>query len=348
MSKKFLIALLTIWLGVVLTPSLAHAQDAEWRVTSRSGVVRLREPGRAPRDAGLNDSLRPGTTVTTGAASAATIENGAQRMTMSANSRMTIARSSSPGMTGILQNLGSILFQVDRRRVQHFRVETPRLAAVVKGTTFTVTVNSHFERVDVAQGLVEVRANQGGAMREVASGQSVRVADTEPRELVMNASAGASAGDGGSSIRQAGDGDVPQIGESAAQPAPLRGQLDFFSTDDASAAGGAAALHAGAGAQNDGAAQLALERRAQDAQARLGRLSSEDSPAIVRFMALYLGGSFALGFAFFFVARRIAALGRPVKPVKKKPPQEPETQIPRWLRRRPGGFSKIAGLDTKP
>lgn len=335
-------------LGFVIAPPIAHAQDADWRVMSRSGVVRLREPGRAPRDARVNDRVHPGTTVTTGASSAAVIANGVQRMTMSANSRMTIARSSSPGMTRILQNLGSVLFQVDRRRVQHFRVETPRLAAVVKGTTFTVTVNSRFERVDVAQGLVEVRANQGGATREVPGGQSVSVADSEPRELVMNGSAADPGGTADSATRQASDGGIPPVGESAVEAAPLRGQLDFLSADDASRAGGDATLHTDASAQSAGAGRLELEQHARSARARIGQLGSEDSMAMFRFIAWYLGGSFALGFAFFFVARRFSALGQPRKAAKKRPPQEEEAQIPRWLKQRPGGFSKIAGLDTKP
>ncbi|MGD9966047.1 MAG: FecR domain-containing protein [Hyphomonadaceae bacterium] len=343
MINKLLIALATVWLGFALAPSLAYAQDTAWRVTSFSGVVRVREPGRAPHDAGLNERLRPGTTVTTGAASAATIENNAQRMTMSANSRMTIARSSAPGMTRILQNLGSILFQVDRRRVQHFQVDTPRLAAVVKGTTFTVTVNSRFERVDVAQGLVEVRANDGGATRDVAAGHSVSVADSAPRELVMNQGSGASGGTGDGGVRQNG-----QVGESAAETSELRGQLDFQSGNAASTAGGQASLNTDAGADLAGAGQLALERGAQAAGVRLNQVGSEDSMALVRFIAMYLGGSFAIGFAFFFVARRFAALGQPKKAVKKRAPEEPEAQVPRWLRQRPGGFSKIAGLDTKP
>ena len=42
--------------------------------------------------------------------------------------------------TTIIQQAGSILLEVEKRNVKHFQVETPYLAAVVKGTQFRVTV----------------------------------------------------------------------------------------------------------------------------------------------------------------------------------------------------------------
>jgi len=136
-------------------------------------------------DAVLNQRLRPGATLITGADSRVTLENGAQRIVMTPNSRMTIAAISDDGMTRILQDLGSLLFQVDRREAQHFRVETPLLAAVVKGTTFTVSTGSQQDMVHVSQGLVEVRANEGGAVSDVAAGVTARVARTAPGAITM-------------------------------------------------------------------------------------------------------------------------------------------------------------------
>ncbi|HCK83285.1 MAG TPA: hypothetical protein DHW63_01805 [Hyphomonadaceae bacterium] len=163
----------------------AFAQDAPWRVTELQGLVRVAEPGRSLSDARLNASLPVGATVTTGGQSRATIENGAQRIVMTANSRMTIAPDSASGLTRILQDMGALLFQVDRRENRHFQVETPLLAAVVKGTTFTVTAGGGEDMVHVAQGLVEVRANQGGSANDVGAGQTVRVTRGEPAVVAM-------------------------------------------------------------------------------------------------------------------------------------------------------------------
>ena len=51
--------------------------------------------------------------------------------------------------TTIMQQAGSILLEVEKRNVKHFEVETPYLAAVVKGTQFRVTVNAGSTSVDV-------------------------------------------------------------------------------------------------------------------------------------------------------------------------------------------------------
>lgn len=149
--------------------------------------MRVREPGQEVADAMVNQSLRAGTAVTTGAESRATLQNGAQRIVMTPNSRMTIAPDSNDGMTRILQDLGSLLFQVDRREAQHFRVETPLLAAVVKGTTFTVSTGLEQDMVHVSQGLVEVRANEGDAVNDVAAGITARIARGAPSAIAMTA-----------------------------------------------------------------------------------------------------------------------------------------------------------------
>ncbi|MEQ1709282.1 MAG: FecR family protein, partial [Terricaulis sp.] len=165
--------------------SPASAQQAPWRITAREGVVRVRQPGQDLADATLNQNLREGASVATGADGRATLENGAQHIVMTPNSRMTIAPDSNDAMTRILQDLGSVLFQVDHREASHFRVETPLLAAVVKGTTFTVSTGPQQDMVHVSRGLVEVRANEGGAANDVAAGVTARIARAAPGAIAM-------------------------------------------------------------------------------------------------------------------------------------------------------------------
>ncbi|MEQ1618475.1 MAG: FecR family protein [Terricaulis sp.] len=186
--RKFLALVCAFALGgLAFSASPASAQQVSWRVIAREGVVRVRQPGQDLADAMVNQTLRAGTAVTTGADSRATLQNGAQRIVMTPNSRMTIAPDSNDGMTRILQDLGSLLFQVDRRDAQHFRVETPLLAAVVKGTTFTVSTGVEQDLVHVSQGLVEVRANDGGAVNDVAAGITARIARGAPSAIAMTA-----------------------------------------------------------------------------------------------------------------------------------------------------------------
>jgi hypothetical protein len=159
------------------------AAGAEWRLVEVSGPVRVAAPGREAAVATSGQVLPVGTNVTTGGGGRAALMNGAQRVVVGPNSRMTVAPDSSNAMTRVMQDLGSILFQVDKKPSQHFRVETPLLAAVVKGTTFTVTVGPQSDAVHVAEGLVEVRASNGGAVQDVPAGATGVVSRADPQAL---------------------------------------------------------------------------------------------------------------------------------------------------------------------
>lgn len=176
-------ALASLIVLFALDPALAG--EAPWHITAQEGAVRVAQPGQQPADGALNQPLAAGTTVTTGAASHAKLENGLQSIDVGANSRMTIAADSNDGMTRILQGLGTILFQVDHREAQHFTVETPLLAAVVKGTIFTVTSMSDRDQVHVASGLVEVHALKSNMMRDVASGETASIMHASPGTLAI-------------------------------------------------------------------------------------------------------------------------------------------------------------------
>jgi hypothetical protein len=73
--------------------------------------------------------------------------------------------------TTIKQQAGSILLEVEKKNVKHFEVETPYLAAVVKGTQFRVTVTASGAKVDVVRGQVEVADFKTGQIAQVMPGQ---------------------------------------------------------------------------------------------------------------------------------------------------------------------------------
>ena len=67
---------------------------------------------------------------------------GEETILISPNSVIGVPAEKKDGMsTTIVQQAGSILLEVEKRNVKHFEVETPYLAAVVKGTQFSVTVD---------------------------------------------------------------------------------------------------------------------------------------------------------------------------------------------------------------
>ncbi|HYI28845.1 MAG TPA: FecR family protein, partial [Bradyrhizobium sp.] len=122
-------------------------------------------------------TLKPGDNVRTGQNGRALLMRGQETILISPNSAIGIPKARKEGLsTSIIQQSGSILLEVEKRNVKHFEVETPYLAAVVKGTQFRVTVDNSQSRVDVLRGQVEVMAFKSGQYALVKPGQAAQVA----------------------------------------------------------------------------------------------------------------------------------------------------------------------------
>jgi hypothetical protein len=101
---------------------------------------------------------------------------GQETILISPNSVVGIPTETKEGLsTTIVQQAGSILLDVEKRNVQHFEVETPYLAAVVKGTQFRVSVNRNDATVEVLRGEVEVSDFKSGQFALVLPGQTAKV-----------------------------------------------------------------------------------------------------------------------------------------------------------------------------
>ena len=178
---------LRLAVSAVFTSALVFGANAawaaDWKLVEVSGTVRVAAPGRTALPATVNQLVPVGANITTAAGGRASLSNGAQKIVLGANSRMTVAPEAGPGMTRIVQDLGSILFQVDKQPAKHFRVDTPLLAAIVKGTTFTVNVGPMADTVHVAEGLVEVRPTNGGTGSDVAAGATATVSRDAPGQV---------------------------------------------------------------------------------------------------------------------------------------------------------------------
>jgi hypothetical protein len=156
--------------------SEALAQDNVWRVSKVSGEAWIGGSGVQPAALGSAATLNPGDMIRTGRNGRVLLVRGAETMLVSANSQISLPPSSSSGRsTTIIQQAGSILLDVEKRNVQHFEVETPFHAAVVKGTQFRVTVSGSSARVEVSRGQVQVADFRSGQFALVQQGQAARV-----------------------------------------------------------------------------------------------------------------------------------------------------------------------------
>ena len=146
-------------LALTLPPasSAAAQQRTPWVVLESHGdVTQQTADGRLPLAPG--GTLAEGAPIRTGADGALVIAHGNDRVTVSANSAFLLPNNVDPA-TGpsILETLGTLLFKVEHTPGRRFEVDTPYLAAVVKGTVFVVTVGAE-QMVHVAEGAVEVSA----------------------------------------------------------------------------------------------------------------------------------------------------------------------------------------------
>jgi FecR protein len=153
--------------------SNARAGEGEaWSVSKSSGEVWMATTGAQQVSLGQQDVLKPGDTIRTGRNGRVMLVRGEETILVSPNSVVGLPTENREGLsTTIVQQAGSILLEVEKRNVKHFEVETPYLAAVVKGTQFRVSVNAASARIDVIRGQVEVADFRSGQVAQVMPGQ---------------------------------------------------------------------------------------------------------------------------------------------------------------------------------
>ncbi len=201
--RKTIIGLALLAFGASGT---ASAQTG-WRVSETSGDVRVAIDGQTrPVTRGM--LLASGAVVASNPGGRAVLVNGRDYVILSPASRVRLPGApaqvipASGGrtmaqMTQVVSEAGTALYRIEHRATPHFRVQTPYLAAVVKGTVFSVTVNGTGASVQVTQGAVEVSTVDGGAAELVRPGMVATVGAGDLMELNIQ-------GDVNRSIRSSG------------------------------------------------------------------------------------------------------------------------------------------------
>jgi hypothetical protein len=155
-----------------LASSALAAENDTWSVSKSSGEVWVTTTSADAVSLKQEDVLKPGDTIRTGRSGRVLLVRGEERILIAPNSVIGLPTEKKDGLsTTILQQTGSILLDVEKRNVKHFEVETPYLAAVVKGTQFAVTVNAASTSVEVRRGQVEVSDFKSGQIAQVMPGQ---------------------------------------------------------------------------------------------------------------------------------------------------------------------------------
>jgi hypothetical protein len=173
--------------GAAATASPVQAQAGAWRVSEVSGDVRIAEGGRT-RTA-TRGALLSGGSIIAGARSRAVLVRGRQYVVVSPGSTLRVdgaPAASGAGMVQMILDAGNAVFKVDRRENPHFRVQTRYLAAVVRGTTFSVTVTPTGGSVQVTEGAVQVSTLDGGASDLIRPGMIAQIGASDLYRLTIS------------------------------------------------------------------------------------------------------------------------------------------------------------------
>ncbi|TFV80566.1 hypothetical protein E4K64_01780 [Bradyrhizobium frederickii] len=154
------------------------AEDGVWSISKATGEVWVATDGAQQVALNQEETLKPGNTIRTGRTGRVLLVRGEETILISPNSVVGLPAEKKDGLsTTIIQQAGSILLEVEKRNVKHFEVETPYLAAVVKGTQFSVTVEAGSTKVGVLRGQVEVSDFRTGQIAQVMKGQAATVSE---------------------------------------------------------------------------------------------------------------------------------------------------------------------------
>lgn len=148
-----LLALLATLLAMLVVPATALADH--WRVTKLRGpVLQLVEGAWAPLRRG--DVVPDDRVLRTLPRGRVELQRGAEIVSLGGETQVQIHDIEGRRFTTVQHYFGTVTIEADVRNVEHFAVQTPYLAAVVKGTRFTVTTGGAGVAVEVERGNVGV------------------------------------------------------------------------------------------------------------------------------------------------------------------------------------------------
>lgn len=167
----------------------ALANTPAWMVSEASGQVSVLRAG-VSRIALRGGAVAAGDFVVTGKSGRAVLTRGEEYVVVAPGSKIQIADpKQSGGFTQIIENFGNVIFKIKKKATPHFAVQTPWLAAVVKGTTFSVTVTEKGASVQVVEGRVQVESRDGGATHLTLPGEIATIRGDQPYRLTVQGGA---------------------------------------------------------------------------------------------------------------------------------------------------------------
>ena len=162
----------------------ASAETSSWTVVELTGKVSIVRPGYFARLVSIGDTFSPGEILKTKYRSQAFLVKGQESLVVQPNSQLILPRAkSNQSQTHFFHRLGTVLFSVEKKGAQHFKVNSRYGAALVKGTTFATNVNTRDFAVQVFEGEVIVAKSDDSSTIDLSAGEKTRVDDKPDNKL---------------------------------------------------------------------------------------------------------------------------------------------------------------------
>jgi hypothetical protein len=159
--------------AVLLAASGSVAFAADWKIARLTGGAWILAEGKDPVPAASGMVVPKGSTVSTAQSGRVMLVHGQDTVLVGPNSLVGVPYRPDRGVsTTLVQQVGEVELAVEKRGRPHFSVQTPFLAAVVKGTEFSVVVSKQDAAVRVDGGLVAVQDLRSGEQADIGAGQS--------------------------------------------------------------------------------------------------------------------------------------------------------------------------------
>jgi hypothetical protein len=165
---------LLILAAIVLISGAGAASADAWTAVRLRGVVLQLVEG-AWQPVHRNDAIADGTVIRTLNSGYVDLTRGSETVSLGPTTQIQIFdKGGAKPFTTVQESFGQVAVEAEVENVQHFAVQTPYLAAVVKGTRFVVTSNNRGASVSVQRGHVEVDDKANKTHTTISVGQTAK------------------------------------------------------------------------------------------------------------------------------------------------------------------------------
>lgn len=158
------------------------AMAADWQVAALSGKA-FRQSGTVWVAVTAGETIALGNSVKTLGSGTLTLQRDGVTVTVGPNSQLQIKERMDGKFTDVLQSAGNADVEVDPKKRIRLAVETPYMAAVVKGTVFAVSTYPGYSETAVRRGRVAVIDMAHRLEADVTPGQVATAGKGKPLSL---------------------------------------------------------------------------------------------------------------------------------------------------------------------